>query len=304
MSTTSYCRSCKAPLDANAKFCPACGVSLAESVLAPAPTCVTCGTMLTPGGRFCRSCGAAVALASMAVQPDISPVAPPLIERVSAESAVPVETKVATRAAPRRSRQTDAPPVRVTPTKKQGTGKRLFVLALGILAVGLVWYGIDSSDSSLPSSPPLSDEVDGLDSAPVDSSPYPPASDGPYDVDGIEGIVDIDAPDRVQDFPTGVAPDFAAKLAELKAQARAGNTRAMTSLALTQRVGLDAQADPLAAIVLLQRAAAAGNADAMAALADEYQSGVWIEQDTRKAKSLRQQAAEAGSQVAQWELDL
>jgi TPR repeat protein len=142
----------------------------------------------------------------------------------------------------------------------------------------------------------------------VPQTESPRASNPPYDVSGIEGIVDIEAPDV--ETPAAVRAPLAPrvreatrKLPDLQARARAGNDAAMTSLALTQRSGLGGRAEPQSAIALLQRAAAAGNVHAMATLAEEYESGIWVAQDRGKAKSLREQAARAGSRLAQWELE-
>lgn len=89
-------------------------------------------------------------------------------------------------------------------------------------------------------------------------------------------------------------------VADLGAQAEAGNAKAMLTLALISRTDVAGAPDPYKSIKLLQDASAAGEADAMAALADEYESGLWIKQDLEKANQLRQQAIKAGSQLAQW----
>ena len=89
-------------------------------------------------------------------------------------------------------------------------------------------------------------------------------------------------------------------VADLAAQAEAGNAKAMLTLALISKTAVAGPPDPYKTIKLLHNASAAGEADAMAALADEYESGLWIKQDLEKAHQLRQQAVKAGSQLAQW----
>ena len=100
-----------------------------------------------------------------------------------------------------------------------------------------------------------------------------------------------------------VVTDTAQLVADLGAQAVAGNTKAMLSLALITKTWAAGPPDPYRSIKLLEDAAAAGEADAMAMLADEYASGLWIKQDLEKARQLRQQAAEAGSLLALWEVE-
>lgn len=281
----TYCRACHAPLQADAKFCQECGAPLLDHAAVVEQICVACGASLAPAAKFCRSCGAAVAGATAAAGDLVAAAVPPPLPPIAV--VVPPDKA-------RRQPQRALPPA--TP-QKHGLGKLLLGLAFVAGAAFLGWQWLE------PTGP----------SAPTRSSPYAIQSDrptradtsqAPLNVDGIEGIVDIDATNSVLDLPTGVVSDAAEKLPELMAQGRAGNAKAMTSVALTQRIGLTGQADPLAAIALLQRATAAGDVDAMVALADEYESGVWIDQDARKAKSLREQAAKAGSRLAQWELDL
>jgi len=295
-----YCRACRALLPPDAKFCQACGAPLLDRAVVVEESCVACGASLASTAKFCRSCGAAVASATAAtpVTPAkehfVASVAPPALpQRDAAHSLPPVALVAAPEQAKRQPQR--APPAAAT--QKQARGKLLLGIAFIAGATFFVWQWFEPTDQS----------------APTRSSPYAIQSDrqthagtpqAPLNTDGIEGIVDIDAPDSALDLPTGIVSDAAAKLPELMAQSRAGNARAMTTLALTQRVGLTGQADPLAAIALLQRAVTAGDADAMVALADEYESGVWIDQDARKAKSLREQAAKAGSRLAQWELEL
>lgn len=181
--------------------------------------------------------------------------------------------------------------------QKRGPGRALLGFGMLVLLGLALWQWFDDEDG--PGDP----------RAPGAAAPTSPrASNPPYDVSGIEGIVDIEAPDV--ETPAAVRAPLAPrvreatrKLPDLQARARAGNDAAMTSLALTQRSGLGGRAEPQSAIALLQRAAAAGNVHAMATLAEEYESGIWVAQDRGKAKSLREQAARAGSRLAQWELE-
>lgn len=295
----TYCRACRALLQPDAKFCQACGAPLSDHAVVVEENCVACGASLAPAAKFCRSCGAEVAGAEVmratpAAQDFLAPVAPPPMPQREVTHAVPPSAAVVQ---PENAKRQPQRVPAAAATQKRGRGKSLLGLAL-IAGAGIFgWQWFKPTDQP----------------APTGSSPYATQSDrqtragasqAPLNTDGIEGIVDIDAPDSVLDLPTGMVSDAAAKLPELMAQSRAGNAQAMTTLALTQRVGLTGQADPLSAIALLQRAVAAGDADAMVALADEYESGVWIDQDARKAKSLREQAAKAGSRLAQWELEL
>jgi membrane protease subunit (stomatin/prohibitin family) len=55
-ATTVSCPSCQASNPAGARFCAACGASLAPQ----AATCPTCHTANSAGARFCSSCGAAL----------------------------------------------------------------------------------------------------------------------------------------------------------------------------------------------------------------------------------------------------
>ncbi len=293
----TYCRACHALLPPDAKFCQACGAPLLNHAVVVEENCVACGASLAPAAKFCRSCGAEVAGATAATpakEDFVASVAPPpMPHRVATNALPPIAAVVPPEKAERQPRR--VPPS--TATQKRGRGKPLLGFAL-IAGAGIFgWLWLKPTDQSAPTPP----------------SPYAIQSDrptragtpqAPLNTDGIEGIVDIDAPDSALDLPAGMVSDAVAKLPELMAQSRAGNAQAMTTLALTQRVGLTGQADPLSAIALLQRAVAAGDVAAMVALADEYESGVWIDQDARKAKSLREQAAKAGSRLAQWELEL
>lgn len=53
LATGPACRSCGAPVPAEARFCRRCGSSVAI-------TCTQCRTMLPAGAQFCRCCGARV----------------------------------------------------------------------------------------------------------------------------------------------------------------------------------------------------------------------------------------------------
>ncbi len=293
----TYCRACRALLQPDAKFCQACGTPLLDHAAVIEKSCVACGASLAPEAKFCRSCGAAVAGAQVmgatpAAEDFLAPVAPPpLPHRVAVHSLPPI----AAVAPPERVK---LQPKRVPPAatkQKHGRGKSLLGLALIVGAGIFGWQWLKPTDQPTPPSPYAIES---------DRQTQSGATRAPLNTDGIEGIVDIDAPDSALDLPTGIVSDAADKLPELIAQSRAGNAQAMTALALAQRAGLTGQADPLAAIALLQRAVKAGDVAAMVTLADEYESGVWIEQDARKAKSLREQAAKAGSRLAQWELAL
>jgi TPR repeat protein len=167
---------------------------------------------------------------------------------------------------------------------------------LATVAAVIVWQLLPSPDpdGSLAGSPLAGrDDADPVAAAPARVH---------YDVEGIEGIVDID-PALTDDTP-GASRQTAVPLAELGRAARAGDTGSMTSLALLLRTGSDAAADPHEAIEWLERAATAGDADAMATLAAEYETGAWLPADPRKARALREAAARAGSQLARWELEL
>lgn len=62
------CPQCDAPVDAGAKFCPACGAKLVQP--APVTTCPQCGTDLPAGARFCPECGKQMAATASGPQAD------------------------------------------------------------------------------------------------------------------------------------------------------------------------------------------------------------------------------------------
>lgn len=62
------CPQCDAPVDAGAKFCPACGAKLVQR--APVTTCPQCGTDLPAGARFCPECGKQMAATASSPQAD------------------------------------------------------------------------------------------------------------------------------------------------------------------------------------------------------------------------------------------
>lgn len=62
------CPQCDAPVDAGAKFCPACGAKLVQP--APVTTCPQCGTDLPAGARFCPECGKQMAATASSPQAD------------------------------------------------------------------------------------------------------------------------------------------------------------------------------------------------------------------------------------------
>lgn len=53
------CPSCNAPLPANVKFCPECGVKIQTKAF-----CGECGAAISPGVKFCPECGAKTAQAN------------------------------------------------------------------------------------------------------------------------------------------------------------------------------------------------------------------------------------------------
>lgn len=168
------------------------------------------------------------------------------------------------------------------------------MLVLAVLGAAVIWQFLPPADLQQAASERSESDRSGAGLAPGAVR---------YNVEGIEGIVDIDevtAPGVAMKEESGSRQ---LDLPELAREARAGDAKAMTGLALALRTGSDASADPLAAIDWLKRASAAGDANAMAALAAEYESGAWLPADPRKARSLREAAARAGSRLAQWELE-
>lgn len=168
---------------------------------------------------------------------------------------------------------------------------------LAALGGVVVWQLLPSSDPHAGTSQRAL--ADRAETAPA---PVAPAS-GPYNVEGIEGIVKIDDSAAERSVVKGGSGPLRAPVSDLAREARAGDAKAMAGLAMALRAGSDSAADPLAAIDWLQRASAGGDANAMAALAAEYESGAWLPADPRKARSLREAAARAGSRLAQWELE-
>jgi len=194
----------------------------------------------------------------------------------------------------------DKASVAATERPRQRIGRILGSLALLLAAGFVVWLFVPSSEpvTNRPGDTP--GERLALPREPLDkTSPR----QGPYDVEGIEGIVDIDDAGPGQTPGPGAREQQQVVIQQLALRARAGDADAMSSLALGLQVGVGTSADPLAAIEWLQRAAKAGNAEAMQALAVEYESGIWVEADARRARSLREQAARAGSLLARWELE-
>jgi hypothetical protein len=56
-TTMTVCNTCGTDADAEANFCPKCGVAITRSA------CRVCGTAQTPGVQFCSKCGASPATA-------------------------------------------------------------------------------------------------------------------------------------------------------------------------------------------------------------------------------------------------
>lgn len=304
----AYCRACRAPLADGASFCHACGARLGEHPAAPAMLCAACGGTLTPAARFCRGCGAPVAAADSTVAPEtlasvaVPPIPAPPAQRARGDAAAEgPRGRSGTAAIGGAGRSQPAPESAPSAAPAGGLGKPLLGLgAIALLAL-LVWqWTFQEEDATALRTSDWSGAERVSPAAPATSA-RPSAT--PLDVEGIEGIVDIDEPEPLRAAPGSAVGEATARLPELAAKARSGDRRAMTSLALAQRAGLAGRADPLAAIALLERAAAAGDAHALATLADEYEAGIWIAQDTSKARALRLQAAKAGSRLAQWELE-
>ena len=257
--------------------------------------CKSCGQTLADRASFCHACGAPAGSAAAAAVPEDS--APSVSPSTHGQQGLPKRTSKSK--SPRHSPRSAAA---LVAKPRRGFGKPLLgLVVLALLGVSL-WQWIDHDQG--PTRPRTADTSRSARSAPTTARAPSPPSNPVYDVEGIEGIVDIETPEAVRTAPVAAVGEVARKLPKLTAQAAAGNPRAMTSLALTQRAGLAGRAEPQSAIALLQDAAAAGDADAMTALAEEYESGIWIKQDLQKARSLRQQAAQAGSRLAQWELEL